>query len=72
MNSPEDMMRDIQQTLHDFEECNKIMSSIDITSLPFELQLQLFSEYTKFTSAVKSYNNTIKRIIIMASILDRT
>lgn len=66
------IINESEQIAKDFEECNKIMTTIDISKLPFELQMEFAYESTKLMSAMKTYNDHVKQIIIKACILGRT
>lgn len=56
----------------DFETCSKIMSGIDITKLPAELQLRFAASSVEFAKAMKKYNDEMKQVIVIASALGRT
>lgn len=71
MNTPEDVLYAIRQILKDFEDCNERLSGIDISKLPFEMQISMMAELTKLTAAMKNYNEVVKRAIVMDALLNQ-
>ena len=69
MNNPEDIMKEIDQILTEFGECTELIRDINILSLPFPLQVKLLNEYTRLTAAIKSYNTTIKEVVVIDAML---
>lgn len=69
MSNPEDIMKEVDQILTEFGECTELIRDINILSLPFPLQVKLLNEYTRLTAAIKSYNTTIKEVVVIDAIL---
>lgn len=69
MSNPEEIMKEIAKTLDEFDECNTLAMNVDITALPFELQIRLLTEHSKVLDAIKSYNATLKRAIVVDAML---
>lgn len=69
MSNPEDIMKEVDQILTEFGECTELIRDINILSLPFPLQVKLFNEYARLTAAIKSYNTTIKEVVVIDAIL---
>ena len=69
MGNPEEIMKEIAKTLDEFDECNTLAMNVDIAALPFELQIRLLTEHGKLLDAIKSYNATLKQVIVVDAIL---
>ena len=69
MSDSEDLMKEIDQILTEFGECTELIRDINILSLPFPLQVKLINEYTRLTAAIKSYNTTIKEVVVIDAML---
>lgn len=69
MSNPEDIMKEVEQILTEFGECTELIRDINILSLPFPLQVKLLNEYTRLTAAIKSYNTTIKEVVVIDAML---
>ena len=69
MSDSEDLMKEIDQILTEFGECAELMRDINILSLPFPLQVKLINEYARLTAAIKSYNTTIKEVVVIDAML---
>lgn len=69
MSDSEDLMKEIDQILTEFGECTELMRDINILSLPFPLQVKLINEYARLTAAIKSYNTTIKEVVVIDAML---
>lgn len=63
---------DITRALDEFEEVVKIASRLDISKLPFTLQISLIQQYMNLTRSIKSFNEETKKIIVVASVLGRS
>ena len=71
MSNPEDIMKEVDQILTEFGECTELIRDINILSLPFPLQVKLLNEYTRLTAAIKSYNTTIKEVVVIDAMLKK-
>lgn len=69
MSNPEDIMKEVDQILTEFGECTELIRDINILSLPLPLQVKLLNEYTRLTAAIKSYNTTIKEVVVIDAML---
>ena len=69
MSDSEDLMKEIDQILTEFGECGELICDINILSLPFPLQVKLLNEYTRLTAAIKSFNTTIKEVVVIDAML---
>ena len=69
MSNPEDIMKEVDQILTEFGECTELIRDINILSLPFPLQVKLLNEYARLTAAIKSYNTTIKEVVVIDAML---
>lgn len=69
MSNSEDIMKEVDQILTEFGECTELIRDINILSLPFPLQVKLLNEYTRLTAAIKSYNTTIKEVVVIDAML---
>lgn len=69
MSDSEDLMKEIDQILTEFGECTELMRDINILSLPFPLQVKSINEYARLTAAIKSYNTTIKEVVVIDAML---
>ena len=69
MSNSEDIMKEVEQILTEFEECTEHMRDINILSLPFPLQVKLINEFARLTAAIKSYNTTIKEAVVIDTML---
>ena len=69
MSDSEDLMKEIDQILTEFGECAELMRVRNILSLPFPLQVKLINEYARLTAAIKSYNTTIKEVVVIDAML---
>lgn len=69
MSNLEDIMKEIDQILTEFGECTELARDINISSLPFPLQVKLLNEYTRLIAAIKSYNTTIKEAVVIDAML---
>ena len=69
MSNPEDIMKEVDQILTEFGECTELIRDINILSLPLPLQVKLLNEYTRLTAAIKSYNTTIKEVVVIDTML---
>ena len=69
MSNPEDIMKEIDQILTEFGECTELIRDINILSLPFPLQVKLINEFARLTAAIKSYNTTIKEVVVIDAML---
>ena len=69
MSNPEDIMKEVDQILTEFGECTELIRDINILSLPFPLQVKLLNEYTRLTAAIKSFNTTIKEVVVIDTML---
>lgn len=69
MSNTEDIMKEIDQILTEFGECTELIRDINILSLPFPLQVKLINEFARLTAAIKSYNTTIKEVVVIDAML---
>ena len=69
MSNSEDLMKEIDQILTEFGECTELIRDINILSLPFPLQVKLINEFARLTAAIKSYNTTIKGVVVIDAML---
>ena len=69
MSNTEDIMKEVDQILTEFGECTELIRDINILSLPFPLQVKLINEYTRLIAAIKSYNTTIKEVVVIDAML---
>lgn len=69
MSDLEDLMKEIDQILTEFGKCAELICDINILSLPFPLQVKLLNEYTRLTAAIKSFNTTIKEVVVIDAML---
>lgn len=69
MSNAEDIMKEVDQILTEFGECTELIRDINILSLPLPLQVKLLNEYTRLTAAIKSYNTTIKEVVVIDAML---
>ena len=69
MSNSEDIMKEVDQILTEFGECTELIRDINVLSLPFPLQVELISEYARLTAAIKSYNTTIKEVVVIDAML---
>ena len=69
MSNSEDLMKEVEQILTEFGECTELIRDINILSLPFPLQVKLINEYARLTAAIKSYNTTIKEVVVIDAML---
>ena len=69
MSDSEDLMKEIDQILTEFGECTELLCDINVLSLPFPLQVKLINEYARLTAAIKSYNTTIKEVVVIDAML---
>ena len=64
--------QEVQQTIEEFGEVMNTLSRMDVERLPFDLQLSLLNQYAKLTKTIKEISDEMKKIIVMASILERS
>ena len=69
MSNTEDIMKEVDQILTEFGECTELIRDINVLSLPFPLQVKLINEYARLTAAIKSYNTTIKEVVVIDTML---
>lgn len=69
MSNTEDLMKEVDQILTEFGECTELIRDINILSLPLPLQVKLLNEYARLTAAIKSYNTTIKEVVVIDTML---
>lgn len=69
MSNTEDIMKEVDQILTEFGECTELICDINVLSLPLPLQVKLLNEYTRLTAAIKSYNTTIKEVVVIDAML---
>lgn len=63
---------EFENTMKEFTDVCAAIENVDVEKLPFELQLKLITEYGNLTSAIKSFTQEIRRVVVTAAILGRT
>ena len=64
-HNAENIANDMDQIVTEFTLCNNLMTEIDPTKLPLDLQIKFAASSVKFAKAVKQYTDELKQIIVM-------
>lgn len=63
---------DFENTMKEFADVCAALENVDMEKLPFELQIKAITEYGNLTSAIKSFTQEIRKVVVTAAILGRT
>lgn len=66
-----DIEQKMDQLFKDFDDCSKLLTSINLENLPLEIALKLLDQYLTLTKAIENFNTETKKLLVIASVMGR-